>query len=141
MDTAIPQKFPFILDRNLAKANCTEDRVCTSCDKLVLGYCICSLKEKMESFWPKKLSHFSELKFGPKIPSNWRIFESNWLDIESQFYPNILQLLMQNSGSNFSSASDTTFKVKMIPIFLSVLIMELMVLHWIVAAGVDDISL
>ena len=37
MDTAFPQKIPFILDRNLAKANCTEDRVCTSCDKVVLG--------------------------------------------------------------------------------------------------------
>ena len=36
MDTAFPQKIPFILDRNLAKANCTEDRVCTSCDKVVL---------------------------------------------------------------------------------------------------------
>ena len=38
MDTALPQKFPFILDRNLAKANCTENRVCTSCDIVVLGY-------------------------------------------------------------------------------------------------------
>ena len=37
MDTALPQKFLFILDRNLGKANCTEDRVCTSCDKVVLG--------------------------------------------------------------------------------------------------------
>ena len=37
MDTALPQKFPFILDRNLVKANCTEDRVCTSCDTVVLG--------------------------------------------------------------------------------------------------------
>ena len=37
MDTALPQIFPFILDSNLAKANCTEDRVCTSCDKVVLG--------------------------------------------------------------------------------------------------------
>ena len=37
MDTALPQKFPFILDRNLAKANCTGNRVCTSCDTLVLG--------------------------------------------------------------------------------------------------------
>ena len=37
MDTALPQKFPFILDRNLAKANCTENRVCTSCDTVVLG--------------------------------------------------------------------------------------------------------
>ena len=27
MDTALPHKFPFILDRNLAKANCTENRV------------------------------------------------------------------------------------------------------------------
>ena len=36
MDTALPQNFSFILDRNLAKANCTENRVCTSCDKVVL---------------------------------------------------------------------------------------------------------
>ena len=37
MDTALPQKFPFILDSNLAKANCTGNRVCTSCDIVVLG--------------------------------------------------------------------------------------------------------
>ena len=37
MDTALPQKFPFILDRNLAKANCTGNRVCTSCETVVLG--------------------------------------------------------------------------------------------------------
>ena len=37
MDTALPQKFPFILGRNLAKANCTEKLVCTSCDTVVLG--------------------------------------------------------------------------------------------------------
>ena len=37
MDTALSQKFPFILDRNLAKANCTENHVCTSCDTEVLG--------------------------------------------------------------------------------------------------------
>ena len=36
MDTKLPQKFPFILDRNLAKANCTENQVCTSCDTVVL---------------------------------------------------------------------------------------------------------
>ena len=36
MDTALPQKFPFILDRNLAKANCTGNHVCTSCDTVVL---------------------------------------------------------------------------------------------------------
>ena len=37
MDTALPQKFPFILDRNLAKANCTGNMVCTSCDTVVLA--------------------------------------------------------------------------------------------------------
>ena len=38
MDTAVPQKFPYILDRNLAKANCTENQVCTSCDIVVVDY-------------------------------------------------------------------------------------------------------
>ena len=37
MDTALAQKFPFVLDRNLAKANCTGNHVCTSCDKIVLA--------------------------------------------------------------------------------------------------------
>ena len=37
MDTALPQKFPFILDRNLAKANSTENRVCPSCDTVGLA--------------------------------------------------------------------------------------------------------
>ena len=37
MDIALPQKFPFILDRNLAKANWTGNRVCTSCDIVVLA--------------------------------------------------------------------------------------------------------
>ena len=36
MDTTPPQKFPFILDRNVAKANCTGNHVCTSCDTVVL---------------------------------------------------------------------------------------------------------
>ena len=38
MDTALPQKFPFILDRNLAKANSTGNRVCTSSDIAVLDF-------------------------------------------------------------------------------------------------------
>ena len=42
-----------------------------------------SLKENMESFWPKKLSHW-RTKIRPGIQNNWRILESNWLDIESQ---------------------------------------------------------
>ena len=36
MDTALTQKCSVILDRNLAKANCTENHVCTSCDTVVL---------------------------------------------------------------------------------------------------------
>ena len=40
MDTALLQKFSFILDRNLAKANCTENHVCTSCDTVVLVHYI-----------------------------------------------------------------------------------------------------
>ena len=36
MDTALPQKFPFILDRNLANAKCTENKVRTSCDIVIL---------------------------------------------------------------------------------------------------------
>ena len=48
----------------------------------------------------KKMSHFylkswvsGGTKIRPGIPSNWRIFESNWLDIERQFDSYILQLL------------------------------------------------
>ena len=37
MDTALTQKFSFILDRNLAKANSTENHVYTSCDSVVLA--------------------------------------------------------------------------------------------------------
>ena len=43
MDTALPQKFPFILDRNLPKANCTGNRVCTLCDTVVIDMYISSL--------------------------------------------------------------------------------------------------
>ena len=46
MDTALTQKFPFILDRNLTKANTTGNRVCTSCDTEVLDLYIYSTNEK-----------------------------------------------------------------------------------------------
>ena len=39
----------------------------------------------MESFWPKKFWVNGGTKIRPGIPSNWKIFESNWLDMESQF--------------------------------------------------------
>ena len=44
MDTALLQKFPFILDRNLAKANCTGNQVYKSCDTVVIGSYINSLQ-------------------------------------------------------------------------------------------------
>ena len=34
MNTSLTQKFPFILDRNLAKSNGTENHVCTFCETL-----------------------------------------------------------------------------------------------------------
>ena len=50
--------------------------------------------------WKKKWSHFDlkswvhgGTKFRPRIPSNWRIFESKWLSISNQYDWNILQLL------------------------------------------------
>ena len=68
-----------------------------------------TLKGKMEPFglkswvivWPKKFNHFGRkswitggTKIQPGILSNWRIFESNWILIESLFYSYIiLQLL------------------------------------------------
>ena len=60
MDTALPQKFPFILDRNLAKANCTQNRVCTSCDIVVLDIYICSF--------------VCDFKFYLYIYVNWNFF-------------------------------------------------------------------
>ena len=54
----------------------------------------------------------------PGILSNLKLFESIWLNIESielKYFP-----ITRNPGSNFSSASDSTFKVKMTQFFLSV---------------------
>ena len=55
MDTVLSQKFPFILDRNLAKANSTGNRVCTSCDIVVLGH-------------NKKIMHGIGVKFQGSYP-------------------------------------------------------------------------
>ena len=59
--------------------------------------------------WKKKWSYF-DLKSGvtggtkirPGIPSNWRIFESNWLDIESQF-KNLLSISIHFSISRLQT--------------------------------------
>ena len=50
MDTALPQKLPFILDRNLAKANCTGNLVCTYCDIVVPGCDICIFSVRRRLF-------------------------------------------------------------------------------------------
>ena len=57
MDTALPLKFPFILDRNLAKATCTENRVGTSSDKVVLGLgtIICAFLSLFCKYWQKSV--------------------------------------------------------------------------------------
>ena len=55
MDTALPQKFPFILDRNLVKANCEENMVCTSCDTVVLGHTIYFFIFTVHNNWEVKL--------------------------------------------------------------------------------------
>ena len=58
MDTALTQKFPFILDRNLAKANCTGNRVCTSCDTVVLALpLVCAKKNLCKSRLLETFSH------------------------------------------------------------------------------------
>ena len=56
MDTTLPQKFPFILDRNLAKANCTGNRVCTFCDIVVLGAFLSFIYTPREVIKEKALS-------------------------------------------------------------------------------------
>ena len=45
-----------------------------------------TLKDKMESLWYKKNWVTGGTKIWPGIPSNWRIFESNKLDIGSQYF-------------------------------------------------------
>ena len=57
MDTALPQKFPFILDRKLAKTNCTENQVCPSFDTVVLVshkkcYTLLIVSEEIHLFRP-----------------------------------------------------------------------------------------
>ena len=61
MDKALLQKFPFILDRNLAKANCTVNRVCTSCDTVVLDLHINLNKLNIKyQFLVKKINGFEQ---------------------------------------------------------------------------------
>ena len=72
MDTALPQKFPFILDRNLAKANCTDNHVCTSCDTVVLGYGI-------KKITTEQLALSANLAYNLWIIEEIAVEEMSWL--------------------------------------------------------------
>ena len=72
--------------------------------------------------WKKKWSHFDlkswvtgGTKIRPGISSYWTILESYWLDIESQFDSNILQLL-GIPWSNFSTTMTTFLFSDKLPI-------------------------
>ena len=77
MNKALPQKFPFILDRNLAKANCTGNRVCTSCDTVVLGTNINnSIKFISEACIPllSNIYKYTNNNVFPTIFESWTLF-------------------------------------------------------------------
>ena len=69
----------------------------------------------MESFWPIKLSHLWNKK--SKLSRYWESIQLT-LNIESLWHK--YSPITRNPGSNFSSASDSTFLVKMTPFLLSV---------------------
>ena len=83
-------------------ANCCCHRIVVAChndlSNLILN----------TDHWKKKSSHFdlrSWVTWGTKIrlgiPSNWRIFESNWLNIESQIESTLRVKLNQHWESNW----------------------------------------
>ena len=66
----------------------------------------------------KKWSHFDlkswvtgGTKIWPGIPNNWRIFESNWLDIESQI--DNLTLIIELIWLSISSQFDSQYRVNL----------------------------
>ena len=64
-------------------------------------------KKKIESFWPKKVESLAEL---------WRIFESNWLSISSQFdsqYRVNLTLNIESIWLSISSQFDSQYRVNL----------------------------
>ena len=80
-----------------------------SCDlyKWIIYSQNASLKEKIESFWPKKLS--------PITTSNLRIFESNWLDIANQF-----EILILNISTRYwESIHEDNFIQQLVSVLLA----------------------
>ena len=70
-------------------------------------FSVCTPSQKIESFWPKE---FSRIQVLPVT----QLFRAIWLNFFSQYTErkNWVILTWKN-GSNFSSASDSTIKVKM----------------------------
>ena len=75
--------------------------------------------------WRKKLSHFDlkswvtgGAKIRPGIPSNWKIFESNWLDVESQFELTLnIKSIWVNLRYWESIQIDSLYRVNLTPVF------------------------
>ena len=85
MILALYWKFPFILDRNLAEANCTGNQVCTSCDTAVLVLEVNYLPKYLAIGWacgcPRQYTWFLCPPIG--LPdaltiSCWREGSSSW---------------------------------------------------------------
>ena len=99
--------------RTASKRQCT-GLIAASCYSVPRKqhYCITITKN---SYFDLKRWVTVESKIRPGISSNWRIFESNWLDFESLFDSNIESILLKyspitrNPRSNFSSDSDSPF--------------------------------
>ena len=101
----------------------------TVCSKFKYASFLFRLEQQLNIIIPiqssarKKLSHFDlknwipgGIKIRPEIPSNWRIFESNWPDVESQFDSNVLQLL-GISGQILVCQFDSQNRVNLTQIF------------------------
>ena len=71
------------------------------CSISLLILVLFTLKQKMKSFDLKSWVT-GGTKIRPGIPSNWRIFESNWLDNESQFLNEWTLKFLGQNGSIFS---------------------------------------
>ena len=72
-------------------------------------------RKKIKSFWHKKLVTCGT-KIRPGKVGNWRIFESNWLNIESLIDSTLRVKLAQHwesSWLNIESQIDSTLRVKL----------------------------
>ena len=92
--------------------------------RVVQNSYICKLwytKKKIKSFWHKKMSQCGT-QIRPGKVGNWRIFESNWLNIESLIDSTLTVKLAQHWESNWLNIEnqiDSTLRVQLTQIFSS----------------------